>query len=174
VAVTPYTNIQTVRADVIFGRSKASDNRMRNTKKLLIIAAVLVVVGGALGGGLCLVLWIDPGAVAQSNLQSRSWGLVFPLIGIASLVGLVAAARARRDDLPVILTIVFFVAAYFTLAVMFWPHMIPYQVTVANAAAPDESLQFLSYCGIVVLPVIVIYTFSVYRVFRGKSRQQYN
>jgi cytochrome d ubiquinol oxidase subunit II len=52
--------------------------------------------------------------------------------------------------------------------------MIPYKVTVADAAAPDQSLQFLSYCGIVVLPVIVVYTFGVYRVFRGKSRQRYN
>ena len=132
--------------------------------------AVIVILGLAFTA----VLWIDPGAVAQSNLHSRSWGLVFPVIGIAALLGLVAAVRARRDDLPVLLTILFFVAAYFTLYVMFWPYMIPYQVTVANAAAPDQSLQFLSYCGIVVLPVIVIYTFSVYRVFRGKSRQRYN
>jgi len=51
--------------------------------------------------------------------------------------------------------------------------MIPYTVTVANAASPDASLQFLFYCGVVVLPVIVIYTFSVYRVFRGKSHERY-
>jgi cytochrome bd ubiquinol oxidase subunit II len=133
-------------------------------------AAVIAILGLAFTA----ILWIDPGAVAQSNLRSRSWGLVFPVIGIAALLGLVAAARARRDDLPVILTVAFFVAAYFTLYVMFWPYMIPYQVTVAGAAAPDHSLQFLSYCGIVVLPVIIIYTFSVYRVFRGKSRQRYN
>jgi cytochrome d ubiquinol oxidase subunit II len=57
---------------------------------------------------------------------------------------------------------------------MFWPYMIPYKVTVADAAAPDQSLQFLSYCGVVVLPVIVVYTFGVYRVFRGKSRQRYS
>ncbi len=134
-----------------------------------LVAAVIVVLGSAF----TVILLIDAGAVAQSNLHSRMWGLVFPIIGIAALLGLVAAARARRDDLPVLLTVVFFIAAYLTLAVMFWPYMIPYQVTVGDAAAPDESLKFLSYCGIVVLPVIVIYTFSVYRVFRGKSRQQY-
>ena len=39
--------------------------------------------------------------------------------------------------------------------------------------SPDASLQFLFYCGVVVLPVIVVYTFGVYRVFRGKSHERY-
>ncbi len=116
----------------------------------------------------------DAGAVAQSNLHTRSWGLVFPILGIIALLGAVAAARTRRRDaVPVALTTLFFVAAYLTLGVMFWPYMIPYTVTVANAASPDASLQFLFYCGVVVLPVIVIYTFGVYRVFRGKSHERY-
>ena len=51
---------------------------------------------------------------------------------------------------------------------MFWPYMIPYSVTVANAAAPDASLGFLFYGGAVVLPIIVVYTIGVYWVFRGK------
>ena len=54
---------------------------------------------------------------------------------------------------------------------MFWPYMIPYPMTVASAAAPDASLGFLFYGGIVVLPVIAIYTIGVYWVFRGKVRQ---
>jgi cytochrome bd ubiquinol oxidase subunit II len=114
----------------------------------------------------------DAGAIAQSNLRARSWGLIFPIAGVAALLGVVAAARARRDGMPVALTTLLFVAAYLTLGVMFWPYMIPYTITVADAASPDASLQFLFYCGIIVLPVIVIYTFSVYRVFRGKAHQR--
>jgi len=45
---------------------------------------------------------------------------------------------------------------------MFWPYMIPYPMTVASAAAPDASLGFLFYGGIVVLPLIAIYTIGVY------------
>jgi cytochrome d ubiquinol oxidase subunit II len=114
----------------------------------------------------------DAGAIAQSNLRARSWGLIFPIAGVAALLGAVAAARARRDGLPVALTTLLFVAAYLTLGVMFWPYMIPYTITVADAASPDASLQFLFYCGIIVLPVIVVYTFGVYRVFRGKAHQR--
>ena len=35
-------------------------------------------------------------------------------------------------------------------------------------AAPDASLRFLFYGGVVVLPVIAAYTIGVYWVFRGK------
>jgi len=115
----------------------------------------------------------DTTAIAQSNLRARSWGLIFPIAGVAALLGVVAAARARRDAMPVVLTTLLFVAAYLTLGVMFWPYMIPYTITVADAASPDASLQFLFYCGIVVLPVIIVYTFGVYRVFRGKAHQRY-
>lgn len=42
--------------------------------------------------------------------------------------------------------LVFFLATFLTLAVMFWPYMIPYKITVASAAAPQVSLSFL-FCG---------------------------
>jgi len=77
-------------------------------------------------------------------------------------------AAGKRDRLPFAMTCLFFVAAFLGLAAMFWPYMIPYAVTVADAAAPDASLRFLFYGGIVVLPVIVLYTTGVYWVFRGK------
>jgi cytochrome d ubiquinol oxidase subunit II len=51
--------------------------------------------------------------------------------------------------------------------------MIPYSVTVVNAAAPEASLQFLFYGGVVVLPIIAVYTIGVYWLFRGKIRKGY-
>jgi len=72
------------------------------------------------------------------------------------------------------MTVVFFIAAFLSLAVMFWPYMIPYSVTVASAAAPDKSLSFMFWgAGAFVLPVIAIYTAVVYWVFRGKLRKGY-
>jgi cytochrome bd ubiquinol oxidase subunit II len=38
--------------------------------------------------------------------------------------------------MPFAMTVLFFMAAFLTLALLFWPFMIPYQVTVADAAAP--------------------------------------
>jgi cytochrome d ubiquinol oxidase subunit II len=87
--------------------------------------------------------------------------------------GIVSGVWKRPDGLPFAMTVLFFLAAYLSLDVMFWPYMIPYSVTAANAAAPDASLEFLFYGGIVVLPIIAVYTIGVYWVFRGKVGKGY-
>src|SRR5271154_761485 len=135
-----------------------------------LVIAVFVVLGLAFTAAMTL----DAGAIAQSNLQARSWGIVLPILGVAALVGVIVGARARRDHMPFVFATLFFVASYLTLGVMFWPYMVPYSVTVANAAAPDASLRFLFYGAIVVLPVIAIYSIGVYYAFRGKTRSGYN
>ena len=135
-----------------------------------LVVAVFVILALAFAAALTL----DAGAVAQSNLRARSWGLVCPVVAVAALIGTVVAARARNDRMPFFLTTLFFLAAYLTLGVMFWPYMVPYSVTVANAAAPDVSLGFFFYGGVIVLPMILIYTLGVYRVFRGKRHHGYS
>ena len=97
--------------------------------------------------------------------------LVFPAIGALALVGIVVGCAAGARWLPFAMTALFFLAAFLSLGVMFWPYMIPYSITVADAAAPDASLRFLFYGGVVVLPVIAAYTIGVYWVFRGKVRK---
>jgi len=118
--------------------------------------------------GLAFALTFDFSVLARGNLQARPWGLVFPAVGVLALAGVMIGARQRRDGLPFALAVLFFLAAFLSLGVMFWPYMIPYSVTVASAAAPDASLRFLFYGGVVVLPVIGAYTIGVYWVFRGK------
>ena len=129
-----------------------------------LVTAVFAVLGLAF----ILPLTVDAGAIAQSNLRLRSWGLVFPMLSLVALLGVLAGARARRDGVPFAMAVAFFVAAFLTLGVMIWPYMIPYALTVADAAAPEASLRFFFYGGIVVLPVIAAYTIGVYWVFRGK------
>jgi cytochrome d ubiquinol oxidase subunit II len=87
----------------------------------------------------------------------RPWGLVFPAIGLLAVLGIFAGARARRDVWPFTMTVLFFLASFGTLAVLFWPYMVPYSVTVGSAAAPDASLSFLFWgAGLFVLPVIAL------------------
>ena len=85
-----------------------------------------------------------------------------------------AGVQRRRDGRPFAMTVLFFLASFASLAVLFWPHMIPYSVTVGSAAAPDASLSFLFWgAGLFVLPVIAIHTIAVYWLFRGKMRTGY-
>lgn len=112
--------------------------------------------------------------VAQAHLSETTWGLVFPALALFALAGVVIGASEKRDGVPFAMTVLLFIVAFLTLGVMFWPYMIPYTITVANAAAPEASLSFLFWgAGLFVLPVVVIYTLGVYWVFRGKIRKGY-
>jgi cytochrome d ubiquinol oxidase subunit II len=99
----------------------------------------------------------------------RPYLLVFPALGAVAAAGLVIGVRRRKDLLPFPTTALIFLAAFGTLAVSFWPYMIPFSVTVDQAASPASSLDFMFWgAGLVVLPLILLYTATVYRVFRGK------
>jgi cytochrome d ubiquinol oxidase subunit II len=130
-------------------------------------------VFGVLGLAFAVALTADAGAIAQGKMPDRPWGLIFPVIGAAALLGVLAGARARHDRVPFLMTTVFFIASYLTLGVIFWPYMVPYALTVANAAAPDASLGFIFWGGVIVLPMILVYTLGVYRVFKGKAQRGY-
>jgi cytochrome d ubiquinol oxidase subunit II len=122
---------------------------------------------------LAYTVTFDYSILAQGNLLARPWGFVFPAIGLLTLAGILVGVHGEHDTLPFTLTCLFFLAAFLSLGIMFWPYMIPYSVTAASAAAPDASLRFLLYAGIVVLPIITVYTIGVYWVFRGKLREGY-
>jgi cytochrome d ubiquinol oxidase subunit II len=94
---------------------------------------------------------------------------VFPLIGAIACWAMIGAIRRRRELVPFLCGLVVFAAAFGTLAVSFYPYMIPFSITVAEAAAPRSSQAFLFWgAGLVVLPITLVYTLVVYFVFKGK------
>jgi cytochrome d ubiquinol oxidase subunit II len=99
----------------------------------------------------------------------RPYLFVFPAIAAAAAVVLVASVRGRRDEWPFYMVILIFMSAFGTLAISFWPYMIPFVLTINEAAAPHSSLAFMFWGeGIFVFPLMLIYTAISYRVFRGK------
>ena len=131
--------------------------------------AVMVLLG--LAFAVAVTVDLSDGLV-KGGLRFESWALVLPLIAVAALVAAGIAARWRRDALPFALTVVFFLASFLTLGHMMWPYMIPYALTVGDAASPDVSLQFFFYGGVIVLPIVLAYTIAVYWLFRGKTRDE--
>jgi len=99
----------------------------------------------------------------------RPYLAFFPAIGAIAATVLIRATRRRSDLHPIIAMAVIFTAAFGTLAASFWPYMIPFAVTIQDAASPPESLNFMFWgAGLIVVPLILSYTVVVYRVFRGK------
>ncbi|HMU66914.1 MAG TPA: cytochrome d ubiquinol oxidase subunit II [Cellvibrionaceae bacterium] len=64
-----------------------------------------------------------------------------------------------------------FLLCFIGLSISFFPYIVPNQLTVWQAASAPESLMFILYGVIIVLPTILLYTFFAYRIFWGKATQ---
>jgi cytochrome d ubiquinol oxidase subunit II len=101
--------------------------------------------------------------------MERPYLFVFPVIGGLAAVVLAVSVRYRRDQLPFPMVVLIFLSAFGTLAISFWPYMIPFVLTIDEAAAPHSSLAFMFWGeGLFVFPLMLLYTVISYRVFRGK------
>jgi cytochrome d ubiquinol oxidase subunit II len=107
----------------------------------------------------------------MSRWLERPYLFVFPAIGIVATIVLAASVRQRRDGPPYYMVVLIFVAAFGTLAISFWPYMIPFTITIEDASAPHSSLAFMFWGeGLFVFPLMLVYTAVSYIVFRGKVR----
>ncbi len=100
----------------------------------------------------------------------RPYLIVFPAVGVIAAFLLAVTMRHDRDEVPFYAAAIIFAAAFGTLAISFWPYMIPFEVTIADAAAPIASLDFMFWAGVFVFPLMLVYTVINYIVFRGKVK----
>jgi cytochrome d ubiquinol oxidase subunit II len=99
----------------------------------------------------------------------RPYLLVFPAVGVIAALALAHSVRHRRDAAPFYMVALIFAAAFGTLAISFWPYMIPFSITIDEASAPHSSLAFMFWGeGLFVFPLMLIYAVVNYSVFRGK------
>jgi cytochrome d ubiquinol oxidase subunit II len=141
------------------GEVRATAYRLIPYLSLALLAFLVVVFAYALAENLQVMgRWLD-----------RPYLFAFPLVAAVAAIVLTVSVRHRRDGPPFITGALVFVAAFGTLAVSFWPYMIPFSITVQQAAAPHSTLAFLFRgAGLVVFPLMLTYTVVSYRVFRGK------
>src|SRR5438477_2836845 len=147
---------------------KKSEGDLRDAASRLIpylsvglLAFLIIVFGYALAENLRVIhRWVE-----------RPYLLVFPAIGILAALTAAASVRHRRDSMPFYMVALIIAAAFGTLAISFWPYMIPFSITIEEAAAPHSSLAFMFWGeGLFVFPLMLLYTVISYTVFRGKVR----
>src|SRR6266850_1388235 len=76
-----------------------------------------------------------------------------------------------RDVGPFLAAIALFMLGYAGLAISVFPYLVPYSITVWDAAAAPASQIFMLLGTLPLLPIILIYTGFVYWLFRGKLRE---
>jgi cytochrome d ubiquinol oxidase subunit II len=131
----------------------------------------------ALAAGVLIFLVVVFACALAEHLQimsrwlERPYLFAFPALGAAAAAVLAVSIRRRLDAWPYYAVALIFALAFGTLAISFWPYMIPFVLTVDQAAAPHSSLAFMFWGeGLFVFPLMLLYTVISYRVFRGKAR----
>ncbi len=110
------------------------------------------------------------------TLEHFVWLLPLPLLTLAAFAGIwiglrrLEQNRSRHEWLPFVLAVWVFVFAFAGLAYSLYPYLVVDRMTIWQAAAAPESLRFVLWGAVVVLPMIVGYTVLSYRVFWGKAR----
>ena len=99
-----------------------------------------------------------------------------PLLGMALCIWLwrdlsmSKTTDSAPDWRPFLITAGIFLSGYIGLAVSVLPYIVPFEVTVWDAAARDNALGLLFVGAAVMLPIILAYTAYVYSLFWGKVK----
>ncbi|MDP3269359.1 MAG: cytochrome d ubiquinol oxidase subunit II [Legionella sp.] len=79
-----------------------------------------------------------------------------------------------HEGRPFLFSIIIFLCSYAGIAISVYPYLIPHQVTIWEAAAPDSTLKFILIGVVIMLPILIGYTLYAYHVFRGKTQDGYH
>ncbi len=97
------------------------------------------------------------------------WLSPVPLLVLLNAFALWRAVMMQgRDARPFVLTLCFFGLGFAGLVLGLWPYIVPPSLTIWQAASPPASQGFALVGLVLLLPVILGYTWWSYRVFAGK------
>ena len=91
-----------------------------------------------------------------------------PLMVLGCAALLFRGLERRWELAPFLCAVGLFLLCYIGIGISFYPFLVPPTLTIAQAAAPDNSLRFLLVGAVVLIPLILAYTAYSYWVFRGK------
>ncbi|MDP3560516.1 MAG: cytochrome d ubiquinol oxidase subunit II [Legionellaceae bacterium] len=80
----------------------------------------------------------------------------------------------QNEVKPFMYSILIFLCSYVGIGVSVYPYLIPHQVTLWEAAAPNTTLKFILIGVVIMLPILLGYTAYAYYLFRGKTNDHYH
>jgi cytochrome bd ubiquinol oxidase subunit II len=132
-----------------------------------LVIALLVIVG-------LISLWtpFSHEAIAQRwfTRPNLFWFLPVPVLVLVCAWGIVRGVKREAHYSPFLLTLLLIFLGFSGLGISVWPYIIPPSITIWQAASPAISQAFMLVGGLLIIPVILMYTFWSYYVFRGKVK----
>ncbi|EAW9310827.1 cytochrome d ubiquinol oxidase subunit II [Salmonella enterica] len=140
-------------------------DKMRNLAKKLLIALLLTII--------IISLWtpLTHHAIAERWFTLPNLWFLLPVPLFVALFSLGAWRSLNQQHyhaLPFVLTLGLIFLGFSGLGISIWPHIIPPSITLWQAAAPTQSQGFMLVGALLIIPIILVYTFWSYYVFRGK------
>ncbi|MEL0553183.1 MULTISPECIES: cytochrome d ubiquinol oxidase subunit II [Enterobacteriaceae] len=140
-------------------------DKMRRTSRGLLLALLTTIA--------IISLWTP---LAQPAIAARWFSLpdLFFLLPVPLLVAVIGfwlwqiLGNRNSHARPFILTLGLVFLGFSGLGISIWPYIIPPNITLWQAAAPPQSQGFMLVGALLIIPVILGYTFWSYYVFRGK------
>ncbi|MPZ43135.1 MAG: cytochrome d ubiquinol oxidase subunit II [Betaproteobacteria bacterium] len=140
--------------------------QMRSIARYL-VWALLAFIGG-------ISIWtpLIEASIAQRwfAFPNLLWLSPVPLLVAATTWLLLRELRRDAHASPFVLTLGMIFLGYLGLGISIWPNVIPYQVSIWDAAGPRLSMGFALIGTLFIVPIILFYTAWSYWVFRGKVR----
>ncbi len=98
--------------------------------------------------------------------------LVMGSMGALVAASIMPSLKSRRKSLPFLLGLASFLVAVAALGGIAFPYIVPFRLTIWDAAAPRFSQLFVLVGACIVTPVVITYSLFAYWVFRGKTPEQ--
>ncbi|MFK0089574.1 cytochrome d ubiquinol oxidase subunit II [Pseudomonas sp. NPDC090755] len=93
---------------------------------------------------------------------------VIALLAVLAVVVIQKTLRKRHSHVPFMAVVGLVFLGYLGLAISIWPNIVPPAVSIWDAASPLSSQLFALIGALFIIPIILVYTFWSYHVFRGK------
>lgn len=95
--------------------------------------------------------------------------LPIPLATALLFAAIWLGLRRGNEHLPFFCSIGVFFTGYAGLGISLWPWVVPFAITLPEAAAAPTSLSLLLIGAVLMLPMVLAYTAYCYYIFRGKT-----
>lgn len=133
------------------------------SRTMLVIVAIFAVI---------VSIWspfIDPRIAARwFDPQLMPYLSILPILTAGFFILHWLALNKRKEFQPFRLSVGIFLMCYAGFVVSSWPYIVPRSITFSQAAAPDKSLLFMLVGTVIMLPILLYYTYHSYKIFRGK------
>ncbi|MCS3422505.1 cytochrome d ubiquinol oxidase subunit II [Rahnella sp. BIGb0603] len=102
------------------------------------------------------------------SVPNLFWFLPVPVLVLLVAFWMLRAVNRQAHHSPFLLTLALIFLGYTGLGISIWPNIIPPSVSIWEASAPPQSQGFMLVGALFIIPIILVYTFWSYYVFRGK------